>query len=239
MPRKGLIILKYSLLIAVIIFVYSFSNNRNSKRNLQKIEVNFQDESTALITRAMVNKLLIQNEDSIQYVDKEILDLNELEGRLNKHPMINSANVFLSVDGVLGARIEQRRPIARVAASPSYYIDQRGTKMPLSSVHTLRVPLVTGVTDENIASVTRVVNHLINDPFMLKHVVGIDVKRDQSMILLIRSYDFRILLGQAQHLERKFQNFKAFYQKTIKDKTLENYSLINLQVNGQVVATKK
>ena len=239
MRKKALLILKYSLLIAVVVFVYSFSNHRNSKRSLHRIDIDFQDESTALITRSMVNKLLIQNKDSIQYVDKEILDLNELEGRLNQHPMIQDANVYLSVDGVLGARIQQRRPIARVASSPSFYIDQLGTKMPLSNVHTLRVPLVTGVTDNNMESVTMVLNHLIKDPFMLKHVVGIDIQRDQSMILLVRSYDFRILLGKPQNLNRKFQNFKAFYQKTLKDKTLENYSLINLQVNGQVVATKK
>lgn len=203
------------------------------------LSIEFKQGSPSLITHAMVNKLLIQNKDSVQDVGKEILDLNELEGRLNQHPMIQNANVFLSVDGVLGTRIEQRKPIARVASSPSYYIDELGTKMPLSTVHTLRVPLVTGVTDQNQVQVTKVLNYLKTDSFMQKHVVGVNIQPDNNMILLVRSYDFRILLGKPKNLEHKFQNFKAFYQKTLKDKTLKNYSLVNLQVNGQVIATKK
>ena len=63
------------LLIAV---VYAFSNQRNSARNLSAVDVSFQDRSTALITEAMVNKLLIQKADSLAAVDKDIIDLKAL-----------------------------------------------------------------------------------------------------------------------------------------------------------------
>ena len=41
-----------------------------------------------------------------------------------------------------------------------------------------------------------------------------------------------------ENMEVKFQNFKAFYQKTKGDKTLESYKTIDLQFGNQVVATK-
>ena len=232
-------ILRILFVIGLLTGVFAFSNARNNARNLSAIKVEFNDESTALITAAMVNKLLIQNADSISGVDKDILDLNVLEGRLNNHPMIKNADVFLSLDGVLGAQITQRRPIARVAATPSYYIDQAGTKMPLSPVHSLRVPLVSGVSEDDLEHITPVLNAILADTFMVQHVVGIELQRDKSLVLRVRTYDFKILLGKPVDIKRKFQNFKAFYQKTVKDKTISNYKLVNLKMNQQVVATKK
>ena len=80
--------------ILLIAIVYAFSNKRNLTRNLRDIDVSFQDRSTALITEAMVNKLLIQKADSLIAVDKETIDLNGLEGRLKSHPMIRNADVL-------------------------------------------------------------------------------------------------------------------------------------------------
>lgn len=231
--------LRIILVIALLAVVFAFSNKRNSVRNIEALSVSFKDQSSALITESMVNKLLIQKADSLAAVDKEILDLDALEGRLNNHPMIRNADVFLSLDGVLGARVTQRRPIARVASNPSYYIDEEGTKMPLSRVHSLRVPLVTGVSEDNLKPVTRVLNEIMSDPFMVQHIVGIEQQRDLTLIMRVRTYDFKVLLGKPVNIKLKFQNFKAFYQKTVKDNTLQMYKMVNLKMDHQVVATKK
>lgn len=239
MKRKLINIAKYFSLVAVIVFLYAFSNARNASRKLTDISVQFEGNNTALITKSMVNKLLIQNDDSLESVGKEILDLTQMEGLLNRHPMIKNAEIYLTVDGQLGATVLQRKPIARVAASPSYYIDSDGTRMPLSNVHTMRVPLITGVNDKNLASLKPVLSKLSEDAFMSKHIVGIHVNTDQSLAMYMRKHDAMIVFGKAKNIELKFRNFKAFYQKTLRDKSLSGYSKINLTVNSQVVATKK
>jgi len=239
MKNKLINIAKYSLLIALMAFLFAFSNHRNAERKMTDVSVQFEGNNTALITKSMVNKLLIQSNDSVARVNKEILDLNEMEGLLNRHPMIKNAEIYLTVDGLLGATVLQRKPIARVAASPSYYIDSDGTKMPLSKVHTVRVPLVTGVKEENLASLKTVLSKLSEDAFMSKHIVGIHVNTDQSLVMYLRKHDATIVFGKPKNIEQKFRNFKAFYQKTYKDKSLSGYSKINLTVNSQVVATKK
>ena len=51
--------------------------------------------------------------------------------------------------------------------------------------------------------------------------------------------DFEIVIGNLDKLDKKINNLKAFYQKAKKDKTLEKYSIVNLQFENQVVCTKK
>jgi cell division protein FtsQ len=40
-------------------------------------------------------------------------------------------------------------------------------------------------------------------------------------------------------MDKKFENFKAFYQKAKMDNTLQSYKTVDLQFGSQVVATKK
>jgi len=51
--------------------------------------------------------------------------------------------------------------------------------------------------------------------------------------------DFLVDLGEANKLENKFNNFKAFYGKARKDGTLGKYSSVSLEFSNKVVCTKK
>jgi cell division protein FtsQ len=230
--------IKFLVLSGLIVFLFSFTKKRNEGRKLMKIEVEFLDENDPFITLYTVNKLLIQNSESVTSINKETLVLKEMEDRLLKNPMIRDAEVYLTVDGVLGAKIEQRNPIGRVAASPNYYLDSDGKKMPLSSVYSTRVPIITGSSPSNFKEVTPLLLKINEDPFMKKSVVGLHVKRNGTIDLKLRRWDFKVQFGKPEMIEKKFQNFKAFYRKTNQDSTLAGYSLVNLEFDNQVVATK-
>jgi cell division protein FtsQ len=208
------------------------------KRKITKIDVEFVDENRPFVTLNTVNKLLIQSEDNVASINKETLDLKEMENRLLKNPMIRDAQVYLSVDGVLGAKIEQRTPIARVAGSPDYYLDTDGMKMPLSEIYTARVPLINGKSKFNFEKLTELLLRINEDSFMKNSVVGLNVGADEKIILQLRKQDFKVHLGKVEGIEKKFQNFKAFYQKSKQDNTLKEYKLVNLEYLSQVVATK-
>ena len=221
-------------------FVFVFSSFRNNDRKIEKIVVNFQGENNLFITEDSVNKLLIQNDDSITSVAKETLDLNELETVLKSNPMIKTAQVHLTVNGEVRADVIQRQPIARVSTNASYYIDDEGSFMPLSANHSARVPLVTGyVKKNNLDKVYTIANKVFNDPFLKTHIVEIQQNSDESFVLKSRVLDFEILVGGVDHLDKKIQNLKAFYQKAKKDKVLNTYNKVNLQFENQVVCTKK
>ena len=111
--------------------------------------------------------------------------------------------------------------------------------MPLSTVHSARVPLITGKPDERFNEITQLLLKMNEDEFMRKSVVGLHVKNNGDIELRLRKHNFKVLFGKAKAVEKKFQNFKAFYQKTKQDSSLSGYSLVNLQFESQVVATKR
>jgi len=232
-------IIKFLVVASLIVFLFSFSNQRNEVRNLTKIEVEFINENALFITQNSVNKLLIQNNDSVTSIGKETLVLNKMEESLLKNPMIKNAEVFVTIDGSLGVKIEQRKPIARVLGSPDFYIDEEGTKMPLSLVYSARVPIITGNLNNDFEGVTKLLLKINEDDFMRECVIGLQIKLDESINLRIRKNDFKVLFGKPIDIDNKFQKFKAFYKLTKQDSLLSSYSLVNLKFNNQVVATKR
>lgn len=232
-------IFKILVLISLGVFLYSFSKHRNELRKLSKIEIEFVDENGPFITLNTVNKLLIQNNDSVTSIGKETLDLNKMESRLLENPMIKNAEVFITIDGMLGVLIEQRKPIARITGSTSYYLDDQGKKMPLSEVYSARVPIITGSLKSNLTEVTQLLLKINEDEFMKKYVIGLQLKNDGTINMKLRKQDFILLFGKPNNIEKKFQKFKAFYKKTKQNNTISNYSSVNLEFENQVVATKK
>ena len=232
-------VIKLLLALVIVGLLYGFTKQRNGVRKLIGTEVKFTDENSPFITLSAVNKLLIQNTDSVTSIAKETLDLRKMESRLVENPMVRTAQVFVTVDGRLGANIEQRNPVGRVAGSPNYYIDEDGKKMPLSKVYAARVPLITGTSKNNFTDLTPLLLKLRDDEFMYQSVVGLHQNRDGTVELRMRKQGFKVFFGTTEDIDKKFQNYKAFYKKAKKDEKLTAYELVNLQFGNQVVATKK
>ncbi len=219
--------------------LYSFTSLRNETRKLTSVDIEFEAGNNLFITHQSVNKLLIQNEDNVTSIAKERVVLNTLENALNANEMIQHAEVYLTVDGRLGAKIKQRTPIARVIKNRSFYIDLEGRVMPLSPSFSARVPMVTGTIDtKNVADIHTLAKYIYQDEFLKKNVTEIH-KAGNAFELRLRVDDFSVTVGKAEELEKKFNNFKAFYQKAMKDKNLDTYKKVDLQFNSQVVCTKK
>ena len=232
--------IKAICLLVLVVFLFAFSSYKNDTRKVTFGNVNWIGEDHLFITRETVNKLLIQNEQDVTSMPKEILDLNGLESALKSNPMIKTAEVYLTVNGEVRADVEQRKPIARVVKNTSFYIDDEGKLMPLSSNRSARVPLVTGFINKNdLSNVYQIAKKIQSDEFLKMHIVEIIQDESKAISLKARTLDFEIYLGNLNNLERKISNLKAFYQKAKKDKSLTTYKKVNLQFVKQVVCTKK
>jgi len=147
--------------------------------------------------------------------------------------------VYLTVNGALNVEIDQKKPIARISTNTSYYVDDEGGFMPLSLNYTARVPLVTGyVKKKNLKNIFKVAKKVNDDVFLKKHVVGIHQNINGGLELKLRQCKFIVQLGSLELLDKKINNFKAFYKQNLKNKTLDNYNKVNLQFDNQVVCTK-
>ena len=227
-------------MLLVVVFLYSFSAKRNETRWLSEAAIFFEDTEN-FITHDKVNKLLIQNYSSVTDIRKDKLDLNKLEKSLEQNPMIEKAEVYATVDGKLKAVIRQKKPLARVySGSSSYYIDRNGTRMPLSESYTARVPLVTGELDKIESNkLQEILVYVYNNDFLKKNITGITVRPTGNLRMRSRNYDYEILFGKPDNIERKFKNYMAFLQDASRDSLIEHYKTINLKFTQQVVCTKK
>ena len=228
------------LMLALVIFLFSFTSKRNEERKLTKSKVIFLNDSVTFIKHEMVNKLLIENKRDASSIQKDKLDLNKLEKSINSNPMIEKSEVFVTIDGVLKAVVKQKTPIARVFNDEgSFYIDYQGNIMPLSDEFTARVPIISGeISKENKGDFDKLLRFVYKDDFLKKNIIGIQILPDGSLKMMNRNFDYEIEFGKIVNVKRKFSNYKAFFQKAVLDSSLQNYKKINLRFIQQVVCTK-
>ena len=233
-------VIKSVLLLGLVVFLYAFSSHKNNSRMVSKVAVQFTGNENVYITSEMVNKLLIQNQEHLYILPKDNLDLKEMEMVLESDDMVKSAQVYLTVNAEVSAKVEQRRPIARVQTASIFYIDEDGLAMPLSPQHSARVPLVTGIIEnEQLDAVYSMALKIDQDPFLKTYITEIHQNKTKEIRLKMRLLNFEIQVGSLDRLDEKMKNLKAFYQKAKKDKMLDIYKSVNLQFKNQVVCTKK
>ncbi len=238
--KTTLLNVKLMLVFVLVLFLSVSASVRNDNRRLISSEINFLNEDQPLIAEKTVNNLLIQNKGSVKNIAKDALVLNSIESVLNSNPYIRNSNVYVSVNGEVGVDIIQKKPLARVQTDKPFYIDEEGKKMPTSPNFSVRVPLVTGEgVEKNINDLYSLLKNIDEDLFFKKEIVGLVVSKDNKFKLLLREFDFYINFGSIEDKNVKLNNFKAFYKKAIKDKTINNYKCVNLQITSQVICTKK
>ena len=228
------------LMIGVVLFLFSFTSKRNGHRKLTKSEVVFVGENTLFIKQETVNKLLIENNGKASSIEKDKLDLNKLERNLDSNDMIEKSDVFVSIDGVLKAVVKQKTPVARIInGNRSFYIDYKGGEMPLSNNFAARVPLVSGeINKKNSEDFAQLCRDIYDDDFLKKNIIAIEVMPNGSLKMYNRNFDYFIDFGSLRNVERKFEDYKAFFQKAVIDSSLYKYKKIDLRFTKQVVCTK-
>jgi len=238
--KKYIIYVKGLLFVGVVLFLFGFATHRNRGKKIDKIDLKFANGDNLFIDYKTVNKLLIQNYGELKSQRKENIILRKLEHTLISNEMIEDADVYLTIEGTIGATIKQRTPIARINdEGVAYYIDIKGDKMPLSSNYSARVPLLSGLTSNNSKEVYKMAHLIFRDSFLQKQIIGIQINKKDEFSLSTRVGNQKIEFGRFDNTDAKFKKLKAFYQKALNDKTLDKYQTINLIFNKQVVCTKK
>lgn len=235
--------IKFTFLALGIVFLYGFAAQRNAKKTNKDIKVFFENGDNLFVSYETVNKLLIQNLEGTQNTSKENINLNKLEGFLQRNEMIENAEIFLTLSGELGAVITQRTPVLRVAnKTETFYYDKLGAKMPLSDNYSARVPITTDtISGKGISDIINLSNTIRDDVFLKKQIIGIDQIEDgekSQFELKTRIGDQKIIFGDLSRKNEKIAKLKVFYQKIMLDSTITDYKTINLKFHNQIVCEK-
>ena len=228
------------ILLGGIGFLYGFSNQRNSQQIITKSVVKFQSNEPYFLTEEIVNKLLIQNNATVKKQAKSVIDLYKLEEQVLESSYVEKVSLFITVDGNLNTVIKQREPIARILnGNSSYYVDSQAVKVPISENYSARVPVISGISNEKeVSSLIVLLNKIVDDDFLSKEIIGIELRAQNEYMFTVRSGNYRINFGDLNEIDSKIKKLKAFYSKVFLDSTIHKYKTINIKYHNQVVGEK-
>lgn len=239
--KKYKVVMKLFGIVLIPFLLITITNYRKEKRKIIDFDVEYhKKDSVAYINQENIKKIILKGFNPNLDIYPRELDWFKIEKDLNANEMIHKAQIYLTIDGYVKVKIDQKEPIARIFDKKDfYYLDLNGGIMPLSDIHSARVPLVFGsVNSQNKKDVFSVCYYIYNDNFLNKYITQITIKDNDLFSFRIRGAKFDVILGNAEDLQLKFENFKAFVHKISKEKKLDKYKEINLKYTNQVVCTK-
>ena len=172
--------------------------------------------------------------------ERRIGDINipELEKKLNQLPAVDSANVYLNLNGNLHLDIKQRVPAFRLNKNGNdFYVDEKGTEFPLSKNYSFPCMLVTGDVDKSeYIKLAELVEKIDRDEFSKKYFIGIS-KEKENYNLLTSQGNYKVEIGDLENINLKVKGFKTFVEKHLVYQEPEKYTKISVKYDNQIVTT--
>lgn len=218
-------------------FLLSFSLKRFNDKPLDKVSVNLTQTKNPVyfIDEKDVKEIVSKLNPSKKIGD---LDIPELEKKLNKLPAVDSANVYLNLNGKLNLDIKQRVPVFRLNKDDKdFYVDEKGNEFPTSPNYSYACMLVTGdVKKSEYRKLAELVNKIDKDEFSKKYFIGIS-KEDGGYNLLTSEESYKVEIGDLDRIHLKVKGFKTFVEKYLVYQQPEKYSKISVKYDNQIVTT--
>jgi len=171
---------------------------------------------------------------------RKIGDINipELEKKINQIPFVDSANVYLNLNGNLNVDIKQRVPVFRLNKNgKDFYVDRKGVEFPISKNFSLPSMLVMGdIKPSEYKKVGELIEKIDKDDFSKKFFIGITKEKDNYNLLTSEGY-YKVEIGDLDKIDLKVRGFKTFVEKYLVDQSPEKYKKISLKYDNQIVTT--
>lgn len=229
-------------LFAYLIIVLTFASTKLEEVKCKGVQVVVDDTGdNAFIDEEDVLKLIKRTYGELEDVNVIRVDKDSIENVLARNSVIKSAQVYYSLDGYFHVEITQRKPVFRVMSGEGYYVDEDGKVMPLSGKYTSRVVVVTGNISVDFAcnELHPFVMRLKNDEFWNALIEQIVVVEGKEVVLIPKIGNFRIVVGELEHVDRKMENLRLFLREGIALKGWNVYKEINLKFEDQIVCIKR
>lgn len=234
-------ILKWVLLLGYFPVMLAFVSASNRAVICSDVRVVVRDSlETGFITAAEIRRSILNQYPDLLGSRMQGLNMNEMEAFVSKSSFVRNCQIFNSPSGVLNVVVKQHQPILRVFASDgTYYLDESGRKVPVSKRFSARVLVANGNIPADKTDLVRVAGLIDSDPFWKAQMEQIYIRRNNDYVLVPRVGDQLILLGKPEKVEEKLRNLRALYDRGLDPREWNNYLLINLKYEGQVICSRK
>ena len=227
------------ILVTVILFGFllSFSLKRFNNAKMENVSINMNQSKTPVyfIDEKDIKDLVKQYNPTRKIGDVKI---PELEKKINENPFVDSANVYMNLNGNLNVDIKQRVPVFRLSKNGmDFYVDEKGVEFPISRNFSYPCMLVMGDVDASeYQELGQLVEKIDKDDFSKKYFIGIKKEKD-SYNLLTSDGNYKVEIGDLENIDFKVKGFKTFVEKYLVYQNPNKYKKISVKYNNQIVTT--
>ena len=244
----------------VLLGFANYERNSGAVKDLT-ITMNY-GQADVLVTREDIDSLILSGAGRIPGKPLWELNTEKIEGPIRQQSYVEDANVYVTDDGNVFVDVIQRQPVLRIITKnyTSFYIDGHGQILPINPDFPARVLVASGnISDSciknapksfdslfadstspagSLSSLFRLAIHISNDPFFRSQISQIYVN-DRNEIELIPEVGHHVILfGKAEEMDEKFSKLFAFYKYGLNRIGWNQYDIINIKYNNQVVCSK-
>jgi cell division protein FtsQ len=251
--RNGLLMAGWIILGVALLTLLIAAMNTKTTKPCTDVVISFKNKGGALYTGKSAISVMLDERGLSVLKGKAIknFDLKAMEEKLEKDPWIRNAELFFDNKRVLRVNIEENEPIARVFTlkGNTFYVDSNLQRLPLNERHTPRLPVFTGFPTERntwkgkdsilMDEVKQMALYLNNDPFWMAQIDQCDINAQRNFELIPKIGDHLIFFGDGNNISERFRKLKIFYQQVLAKTGFNTYKEIDVQFEGQVVATKR
>ena len=230
-------ILKILITVILFGFLLSFSLKRFNDKPMENVAVNLiKTKNPVYFIDEKDIKNIVKNANPTKKIGD--IDIPALEKKLNKIPSVDSANVYLNLNGNLNLDIKQKVPAFRLnKEGRDFYVDHKGNEFPISKNYSFPCMLVSGdVPNTDYKNLAKLVDKIDRDEFSKKYFIGIS-KDKNNYNLLTSEGNYKVEIGDLDKIDFKVKGFKTFVEKYLINQSAEKYTKISVKYDNQIVTT--
>lgn len=208
-----------------------------------KVSVKIHDSlKCGILNEARVLEVLSRN--GLNPIGKSLdeIDMDTMEHVLVKHPMIASAECFLTAENCVRIKIHCVVPLVRVLSrsGADYMVGSRGEIIDYRG-SAVNLPVATGYISRTYASnqLMTVVRDIYSSKFWSAQIVQIDVDENGQVSLVPRVGGHIIDIGAPDNVEEKLERVMRFYEDGLNVIGWNKYNRVSVAFEDQVVCRKK
>ena len=243
-----------ALLAACLVVAYMSGVSCRAPLKCTGLNVVIADSSmNRFVSKADVKKFLDKEYGEYVGMPLDSIDLAKVEKIIDGRSAVNKSEAYTTRDGMLNVKVTQRTPVVRFQKSDGgFYADAEGVLFPLQSSYSSRVQVIDGdiplkansgykgeITDEKerawLEKVIDLVNYMENSRTWKDKIVQITVCDGGELIMVPREGKERFHFGQPDEIQEKFRKMEKYYTAVVPAKGEKEYSVVNLEYDGQIV----
>lgn len=231
--------------VAIVMMVALSWGRKQTPRSMPcvAIEYEFRDgQQRQYVDQDELDRLL--DKEHIHPVDQPLssVALQRMEETLQHHPMIRTAECFLTPRRVVKVQLTQRVPLLQVQLPEEvYYIDTDRKKMEARPSITDKVLKVKGAVSEELAGteLADFAQWVQQSAYWTNKIAYVEMRTPQMMYIhLTGAHQPRVIMGDIAGFDSKLAKLHTFFEhgeEATKDK---QYTELDLRFHDQVIGRK-